>query len=259
MSATLAHLAHFAHLLLVVLVAATAGLRGQAPPDVDLAGRRAEYQARAARLTDDDVVGHFALAQWCDQQGLKMARAWELRRVLQHAPDHQLARRMSGHVRRAGGWLNADAAHRAADREKVDGRWIRKPDAEPRPPARDRAPTREQRREADRLLVRLADAQPASRREALADLEVLARVAAWPELLVRARRRHLTYEQFWRTHRSRPVSTGLLSIELQRSRLLGVDTRTLGLGVGVPVRIQLPRVESISIGTTIPIPLAGRR
>ena len=57
---------------------------------------------------------------------------------------------------------------------------------------------------------------------------------------------------------SRPLSrsraTGLFTIRAQQTRLLGFDTVTVGLGNG-QARLMLPRTESVSIGTTIGVPL----
>lgn len=52
----------------------------------------------------------------------------------------------------------------------------------------------------------------------------------------------------------RSTTTGLFTIRLQQVRVVGMDTVTVGVGTGT-VRIQLPRTESISIGTTVGLPL----
>ena len=50
------------------------------------------------------------------------------------------------------------------------------------------------------------------------------------------------------------TTTGLFTVRLQQVRVVGMDTVTVGVGTGT-VRIQLPRTESISIGTTVGLPL----
>jgi len=52
----------------------------------------------------------------------------------------------------------------------------------------------------------------------------------------------------------RSTTTGLFTIRLQQVRVVGMDTVTVGVGNGT-VRIQLPRTESVSIGTTVGLPL----
>lgn len=51
--------------------------------------------------------------------------------------------------------------------------------------------------------------------------------------------------------------TVTLGIHFQHSELLGLRTVPISLGVGSPVRIQLPRMRTVSIGTTVTVP-AGR-
>ena len=57
---------------------------------------------------------------------------------------------------------------------------------------------------------------------------------------------------------SRPLSrsrtTGLFTIRAQQTRLLGFDTVTVGLGNG-QARLMLPRTETVSIGTTVGVPV----
>jgi hypothetical protein len=52
----------------------------------------------------------------------------------------------------------------------------------------------------------------------------------------------------------RSTTTGLFTVRLQQVRVVGMDTVTVGVGTGT-VRIQLPRTESVSIGTTVGLPL----
>ena len=52
----------------------------------------------------------------------------------------------------------------------------------------------------------------------------------------------------------RSTTTGLLTVRLQQVQVLGIDTVTVGLGTG-SARLQLPRTQSISISTTVGVPL----
>ena len=61
------------------------------------------------------------------------------------------------------------------------------------------------------------------------------------------------YDRFWRERR-----LGLLTIRATQSRVLGLDPFTTSLGAGTPVTLQLPRVRTISISTTVAVPLGSR-
>jgi hypothetical protein len=54
--------------------------------------------------------------------------------------------------------------------------------------------------------------------------------------------------------RRRSTVTGLFTVRLQHVQLLGLDTVPVGFGTG-QARLQLPRTQSISIGTTVGMPL----
>lgn len=71
-----------------------------------------EYQERARALRPDDVEGHYRLALWCREQGLKAECEAEARAVLAEAPGHEGAHRLLGHVRFRGRWVSE--AHRRA-------------------------------------------------------------------------------------------------------------------------------------------------
>jgi hypothetical protein len=58
-------------------------------------------------------------------------------------------------------------------------------------------------------------------------------------------------------HRRARRRTVTLGINFQHAELLGLKTVPVSLGVGTPVRIQLPRMRTVSIGTTVTVP-AGR-
>ncbi|HEX6813979.1 MAG TPA: hypothetical protein VF384_20315 [Planctomycetota bacterium] len=57
-----------------------------------------------------------------------------------------------------------------------------------------------------------------------------------------------------RPRRRGSTTTGLMTIRLQNVRVVGWDTVTVNLGTG-SARLQLPRTEVVSIGTTVGVPL----
>lgn len=87
------------------------------------------YKEKAAALAEDDAQGHFQLAQWCREQGLKEEARAELLRVISIDPEHAQARALLGHVKVGDQWVdttttdivtvNNQAAARAE--VKVDG------------------------------------------------------------------------------------------------------------------------------------------
>lgn len=243
--------------LTITLGSATA----QRTAEADLSARRAEYQARAERLPADDAVGHFALAQWCEKKHLTMARRWELRQVLKSTPDHVSARRALGQVFHGGRWMSRADANRARGMVLVGDRWLSKYEAyKLRHPRTDPDRHLSLRYQTSLLFARLADPRSEVRKQALVDLLALAKTAKVVGLTALALVKSAEFENYWRRRPIEPSrSTGLISINLVRSELLGMETRSIGLGTGRPVRIQLPRVRTISIGTTLPIPLGRTR
>ncbi len=55
----------------------------------------AQYEERFAELNADDVKGHFALAQWCNEQGQYELAVKQSEYVLKLDPKHEGARRLS--------------------------------------------------------------------------------------------------------------------------------------------------------------------
>lgn len=62
------------------------------------------YEKKKAE-TPETAAGHFALAEWCGDQGLSTLRRAELRLALQKEPDHAGARKALGYVREKGEWV----------------------------------------------------------------------------------------------------------------------------------------------------------
>ena len=87
------------------------------------------YDAMAAKLKADDAEGHYALATWCRDHGLKHEATAELVAVLKAEPDHARARQDLGHVKTAKGWLTREAAMREKGMVLVGGKWIPKEEA----------------------------------------------------------------------------------------------------------------------------------
>ena len=219
---------------------------------------RREYRARARRLANSDVVGHFVLAQWCGKKKLPRCARWELHVVLREAPDHVGARTLLGQAYHEGKWLHKSTAMKAKGLVNVDGKWMRKYDAV-RTRARQKHRLSVQHR-ANLLFARLADRNPSIRAVARRNLEALAKAEKMPELLKLANRKAREYGDFWRARGgSYTAYTGLITVNATLSTLESMQTFTTSLGTGSPVRLQLPRMKTISIGTTVSVPLGFGR
>ena len=126
------------------------------------------------------------------------------------------------------------------------GKWRRKADA------------KKIQRDAKRQMNRLASSSKSSRDRARDGLHAMAKKHEMPRLVVLADRVHKDYSEYWLRHyrvlRERRRYTVTMGINFQHTELLGLDTVPVSLGVGSPVRIQLPRTRSVSIGTTVTVP-----
>jgi len=88
------------------------------------------YEEEAARLDDDDSVGHYVLGMWCKKKGLTRQAEAEFLKTIAANPDHAEARKELGHVMHAGKWMPRDEAMKAKGFVKVDGEWMTRKDAE---------------------------------------------------------------------------------------------------------------------------------
>ncbi len=80
-----------------------------------------EYDARAA-ATPDTADGHFALAEWCGEQGLRSEAHRHLLRAIELDVNHAGARRALGYVRVGGLWVEGrtPATRREIEPEPAD-------------------------------------------------------------------------------------------------------------------------------------------
>ncbi|MCA8957279.1 MAG: hypothetical protein KDC87_14485 [Planctomycetes bacterium] len=209
------------------------------------------YHALAKRIEPTDTVRQFALARWCAQHRLARCLQWQLHVVLRSDPNHAEARALLGQVFHAGRWQPRAVAMRAQGLVEFEGRWMRRYDlARLRHARQQQARADAVRQQSERLFVRLADPDPATRHAALQDLEALAAAERSPELCDLGRRLAAAYAAHWRR---RAAGSGLLTVQAQHAQLLGMRTFTTSLGNGAPVRLQLPTVRTVSIQTAIPL------
>ena len=58
------------------------------------------------------------------------------------------------------------------------------------------------------------------------------------------------YETFYRAH-----GTALVEARLAQATLVGLRRRTVGLGNGGAVTLELPEVRTVTLGTTVAVPV----
>jgi tetratricopeptide (TPR) repeat protein len=140
-----------------------------------------DLKARRAAVKDDDAKGLFALALWCQRQGMPEQAADLARKVVALEPANEGARAILGEQNvcpkcaDCPEWKKGDALLSAKGFVARDGKWILKSEAEAldRRAAIDRQASDEEKRAA-KLLESLGDRTPAVRTyaaEALASLD----------------------------------------------------------------------------------------
>ncbi|MCP4194031.1 MAG: HEAT repeat domain-containing protein [Planctomycetaceae bacterium] len=70
------------------------------------------------------AVGHWSMAEWCQQQNLRQQRTYHQQQVLQLDPNHEKARRSLGYTRFNGKWGKRDDRMRAQGYELFEGKYM---------------------------------------------------------------------------------------------------------------------------------------
>lgn len=83
-----------------------------------------EYDARASRLSADDVKGWRNLGRWARQQGLYSQSKEAYENVLATAPDDPEAREALGYVQLDGKWMTEEESYRARGFVRYEGEWM---------------------------------------------------------------------------------------------------------------------------------------
>jgi hypothetical protein len=82
----------------------------------------AEYERLLTQMPDT-LEGHEELAGWCHERGLKDARDFHWRQVLERQPDHAQARQILGYSRIGGRWVRAEEFMQAQGYVRYKGSW----------------------------------------------------------------------------------------------------------------------------------------
>lgn len=84
----------------------------------------AEHKRRAAALADDDADGWEKLGRWAQRNGLPSLAEEDFRRAIEANPEHEAARRALDHEKVDGKWMTRDEAMASRGMIRVDGKWV---------------------------------------------------------------------------------------------------------------------------------------
>jgi hypothetical protein len=83
-----------------------------------------DYDARAAKLAQNDTAGWLKLAEWASQNGLPMNAHDAYEKAMASSPDNAEARQALGYTKLNGRWLTEDEAYEASGYVKYQGEWM---------------------------------------------------------------------------------------------------------------------------------------
>jgi hypothetical protein len=236
----------------------------------------AQWRERVASLEPGDHGGRAEVARWLKDQGLGEEATALATRVVSDDPENAVAHEVLGHVRHRGAWMSPDEAKRADGLVEHGGRWYTPAewdllDAE----ARGRAEAAGRRLEGERVAARVNDAarlmlapDPELRAEGKRRLESIATetkndafLSLVPKLeaYAAATDRLVAAAGGGGQGGGGAASADVLAecrIQLVKlKRPIKVFETTLASNLSAaPVRIQLPEVEVIKVGTTVKLP-----
>lgn len=234
----------------------------------------AQWRERAAALRPDDHAGRAEVARWLKEHGITEEAAALAERVVREDPENAVAHEVLGHVRHRGAWMTPDEAKRADGLVEHGGEWYTPAEWERLgADARARADEAGARLAAQRVSARVNDAarlmlapDPELRAEGARRLEAVsletkndAFRALIPQLQAYAAATDRLVAAAGGGGRDGAASADVLAecrIQLAKlKRPIQTFQTTLASNLsGSPVRIQLPEVELIKVGTTVKLP-----
>ncbi|MEE8106769.1 MAG: hypothetical protein V3T86_14650 [Planctomycetota bacterium] len=229
-----------------------------------------EYDARMAKLPDDDADAIFEFGKWLEENewSTRAHRAYE--EVLELDTDHRAARRALGYRLYEGEWVSPDELNRQKGLVQFEGRWYTKHDiAQIQKRLTDNEDFRrtyERRKRANdklnSLVSRFKSLWKNKRQDAYQELYAYAEGLNSPELRKFADDTKAYYDNMaaviCANYRAR---TEIHATRTKLRKPIETFTTTLGAAIGAfsaqsPVRIQLPELAIAEIHTTVEIPAA---
>ncbi len=197
-----------------------------------------------AKEAGSDLAARLALATWCSEKKLRHRMKEIVAGILEEEPDLEEARALIGEVMTSKGWMSASRA-RALERMEA-----RAQGGDRRTASAERARLRRLEREMRSLAARIYS-QSAKESE-----------TAYLKLLELARREKVAglapiAARFYRDagEQRALLAQATVTVNLQQASLTRMRERSINLGRGGAVRVQLPETRKIGLGTTVSVPL----
>jgi hypothetical protein len=250
-------------------------------PEAEVAGWEkaprldAQWRERVAALKPDDHEGRADVARWLKEQGLVEEAQALAERVVRDDPENATAHEVLGHVRHRGAWMSPDEAKRADGLVEHGGQWYtpaewERLDAD----ARSRADEAGRRLAAQRVSARVNDAARLMlapdadlRAEGARRLEAIAaetKNPAFQSLIPQLQAYAAATDRLLAAAGGGGAGGGaatadvLAECRIQLAKLKRpietFQTTLASSASSAPVRIQLPEVELIRVGTTVKLP-----
>jgi len=131
---------------------------------------RARYEKRLRALEETDVAGHYKLASFCLDNGLRGEAEERFRHVVRLDPAHEDAHRALGEVFYEGRWIAREEANRLQGLVLHEGKWVTEEERLRLVSARR---TADERTRLTRLVKRIRRGIEPSRSEAIAEIEAM--------------------------------------------------------------------------------------
>jgi len=124
-----------------------------------------EYEKRRKEIGEKDAEGHYKLAQWCKQNGLKEEAEKELEEVIKIDPEHQEARKEAGYTKIDGKWVKEDEYMKEQGYVKHEGKWVKKEEFENTQKNAEEAKKKKEELERKKIEEKVASSEEAKRKE----------------------------------------------------------------------------------------------
>lgn len=210
-----------------------------------------QYLERSGVLAKDDTAGRWKLAQWAKAAGLSAAYRREIDFCLAADPEHAEARAAAGFEKIDGQWLKGDDVKTAKGLVKVDGRWMTRAAAEILlAERRETARLAKLERELNGHIAGLFQTNEERAKKSEAELLAFAtreKIAGLRDALSRL----IPEARTWRDD-ARSVTA---EIRLQKADVKALREFSVPLGIGAPVKIQLPEMKRTAVSTTVTVPV----
>ena len=193
---------------------------------------------RLQKQFGDSMAERLALAKWCRTKGLRHRMKEIVDLVLEEEPDLAEAREFLGQVKTERGW---ESKARLARLERQATRRVT---------AKEKAHWARVEREMRRLAAGIYAADQKNGERAYLKLLALAEKEKIGGLKPIAARFHRDA-----TRQRAAIAQARVDIRLQQATVTSLRERSLSLGTGNSVRVQLPETRKIGIGTTVAVPL----